>query len=124
MRRADMICSVFGIIFGILIIVGVIGTSILKDSEGADKAQAVEVMYSNSDELNYAPIGYQNITDGGTKIAVAEFVDLDTGVIYVKVSQFKQGYDISWSPKYNAEGLPVIYEDLEILRKAYDYGVK
>ena len=65
----------------------------------------------------------KHIIKDGTKngMDIVQFVDLDTGVIYVYIEKFSSGYGLDIEPMLNADGTPKIYENLEDLRKEYNY---
>lgn len=73
-------------------------------------------------DVTFVPVSSQHIDDKSVNgIYFYEYVDLSTGVMYVYTSKFRDGYATTWSPLYNSNGTLKVCENLEFLRKVYNW---
>ena len=79
--------------------------------------------YEYSGNVQFILTSYQHIEDGSYNgLDIMTYVDLNTGVMYVCTEKYAYGYGTTWEVLVNADGSPVIYEDLEALREKCNWG--
>lgn len=78
--------------------------------------------YGYSSDITFVPISYQHINDGTRSgLDILQYVNLDTGVMYVYTEKYQRGYATTWCELRNPDGTLMIYEDLKALREQYDW---
>lgn len=76
-------------------------------------------------DTQFVPVSYQRIEDGTRNgLDLIQYVDLKEGTIYLYTEKFCSGYGISLTMLLDSEGKPVLYDDLESLRKEYNWTEK
>lgn len=78
--------------------------------------------YKYSGDITFVPISYQHIDDGTTGLDILQYVNLDTGVMYVYTEKYKRGYATTLCELRHPDGTLMVYEDLETLREKYNWN--
>lgn len=79
--------------------------------------------YIYEGDVIYVPISYQRINDGTNGLEILQYVNLNTGVMYIYTEKMHAGYGITWCELRNSDGNVVVYKKLDELRAKYNYGL-
>lgn len=97
------------------------------NTEVTNQTSELKTLHSQLDkwqipeEARIVPISQNNVYDKESTLDFVEYVDLDTGVMYLYIEKFRTSYAIEFQVLLNADGTPCVYENLEELKQKYNW---
>lgn len=93
----------------------------IENSIGTTTKSDIE-SYVCTGNVTFVPISYMHIKDSTINgLDILQYVDLDTGVMYVYTEKYGSGYGTTLEVLVDADGNPRVYEDLDTLRTKYNW---
>lgn len=128
MKKLSIIC----LIIGILLCITGCDFSVL-EAEASKPSEEVIGLYISHNNIEsykyegdviYVPVSYQHIKDGSINgFDIIQYVNLNTGVMYVYTVKHNSGYGTTWCELRNPDGTLVVYEKLDELREKHSWGL-
>ena len=103
---------------------GTLATTTYSDSEGSELIftnQSDADTYPYTDNPQFVAVSYQNIYDGTLGLKLTQYVDLNTGTMYL-YTESNDNDSTTFTPLINPDGTAVVYDDLETLRNKYHWN--